>query len=157
MLCVLLWPLTPGRLSPRGSLPGGGATEREKTLGRIWHHLIRLPPAQWPLPVPSQQPSVLLPGWREQQLCCKLKDDDARFTSLLILKLQRTLRYTMYLLHYIAVSIHVHWNKQFCLLLAKCVHLCYNFHQSSHSVIMSVLVGTVNTVKSRCCNFQEYL
>lgn len=155
MLCVLLSPLTPGRPSPRGSLPGGGATEREKTFGCIRHHLLRLPPTQWPLPVPGQQQSILLPGWREQQLCCKLKDDDAKFTSVLILKLQRMLRYTMYLLHYVTVNIHVHW--KFGLLLAKYVHLCYNFHQSSHSVLMSVLVGTVNTVKSRRCNFQECL
>lgn len=66
-LCVLLSPLTPDQPSPRGLLSGRGAAAGAEAFGGVWHHLLRLPPNQWALPVPGQQQPVLLPGRCKQQ------------------------------------------------------------------------------------------
>lgn len=50
-VCV---PLNSGQPSPQGLLPGGGAAAREEALRGVWHHLLWLPPRQWPLSVPGQ-------------------------------------------------------------------------------------------------------
>lgn len=71
---VPLWPLTSDQPSSWRLLPGGGAAEREETLGGVWHHLLWLPPPQRPLPISGQQQSVPLPWRCTQQLCCKSKD-----------------------------------------------------------------------------------
>lgn len=57
-----------GHTPPWGLLSGGGAPSGEEALGGLWHHLLRLPQRERPLPLPGQQQPLPLSGRGQERL-----------------------------------------------------------------------------------------
>lgn len=62
-LCV-----SPGHSPPRSLLSGGRAPSGTEAPGGLWHHLLRLPQRERPLPLPGQQQPLPLSGRGQERL-----------------------------------------------------------------------------------------